>query len=412
MNMDKTKQLKQSKKLATGLFLFMALVYILMVYLLSHYPQNWMGYVKAFSEAAMVGALADWFAVTALFHHPLGLPIPHTNIIEKSKQKIGNNLGDFVVENFLSSNNLRPYIQKIKVTKYVIQFLEKEKNQEFILKEIRHLLIDIVEKLNDEAMATFIARKSASLIDTIQFNDILASGVTYFLNKKEHEPLITFLAQKIKFFIHENEEMVRDRVKEESYFFIPKFVDKKLAAKIASGLIHYFEEIEQDPQHKIRTEISTQLYKLADDIRIKPYWQNEVEKLKSNLLSEKRLMTYANSIWENLKGSIRDELNKDPSSLINYLGGMLQDMVMKMNEDPVLEEKIDHWVRHHAYKLILRNTNNVSLLISNTVGKWEGRELSEKLELEVGKDLQFIRINGTIVGGIVGLLIYTITKLF
>lgn len=410
--MDKKQQLRKSKRLATGLFLLMALVYILMIILLKDSPQNWMGYVKSFSEAAMVGALADWFAVTALFHHPLGIPIPHTNIIEKSKQKIGDNLGDFVTENFLNATNLRPYIQKLKVTPYITGFLEKEKNKELLLKEARILLLDIVNKTNDETVIQFIAKKGKSLTDEIQLAGILSNSLKYFVDQNAHEQWVTLLARKIKELIHENEDTVRDRVKKESYFFIPKFVDKKLADKISNGLVHYFEEIETDPDHRIRLEITKELYSFLESLKTKPKWQHEIEKLKDNFLSEEHLLKYARDIWMNLKSTIQEELEKEDSAFMNYLSGQLDELVSQFKNDLQLQEKTDQWVRHNAYSIILRNTSSVSRLISNTVGKWEGRELSEKLELEVGKDLQFIRINGTLVGGLVGLIIYTLTQLF
>src|ERR1700709_1115076 len=144
---EKAIQLKNHKKLATGLFLLMLAIYILMVFLGHKFNAAWMGYVKAFTEAAMVGALADWFAVTALFHHPLGLPIPHTNLIENSKKTIGNNLGNFVVDNFLTAKNLRPYIEKLSITSFVVQWLEKETNKQILITEIARLLNDIVQKM-------------------------------------------------------------------------------------------------------------------------------------------------------------------------------------------------------------------------------------------------------------------------
>jgi len=411
-NKSKVLQLRNSKRLATGLFLLMASIYVLMVYLSKNYAFPWIGYVRSFSEAAMVGALADWFAVTALFHHPLGLPIPHTNIIEKSKQKIGDNLGDFVVQNFLTAENIRPYVQKVSITGYLIQFLEKDKNKTLLINEVKLILQDLIQQADDQTIARFMAQKGKLLLDEVQLNKIVAQALKYFIDKKEHENIITLLAEKIKNYIRENEDMVRDRVKEESYFFIPKFLDKKLAEKIANGLMHYFEEIEMDKNHRVRMDISEQLYKFLIDFQTNPKWENELQSLKSNLLSDEQLGKYAMDIWMNLKNMLVKELNNPISGLLLYFSKTIDEMVANLKNDLELQEKINHWTRHNAYKLILRNTQNAGTLISNTIGKWEGKALSEKLELEVGKDLQFIRINGTIVGGLVGLAIYTITSLF
>lgn len=404
------RQLRNHKRLATGLFLFMVAVYAFMTWLSKSDNAHWIGYVKAFSEAAMVGALADWFAVTALFHHPLGIPIPHTNLIEKSKKSIGDNLGNFVVNNFLTPQNIRPYIQKA-VSAYVAEWLSSSKNKDLILSEVAKLLKDILFKMDDDVVAKFISKKGAELIAKVKLNQIVANALQYFLDRKEHEKLITNLAARVKMYISENEAMVQAKVKEESYFFVPKFIDNKLASKISNGLIRYFEEIEKDPAHKIRAEITQQLFQFVQDMHEQPKWEEEFQQLKDGLLSEEKLNQYASDIWQSLKNTLSAELTVADSALMKYFSRMLDELEQSLKQDEVMRNRIDSWIRHTAYKYILRNTENVGSLISNTVGNWQGRELSQKLEMEVGKDLQFIRINGTLVGGLVGLLIYTITHL-
>lgn len=408
----KVKQLRRHKQLATGLFLLMLLVYVCLTWYGRSHALQGLGYVKAFAEAAMVGALADWFAVTALFHHPLGLPIPHTNLIERSKKNIGDNLGNFVVSNFLSPQNIRPYIRKIAVSVYAGEWLERPKNKALLLTEITRLLKDIITKMDDAVVAGFIGRKGTELIGQVQLNQVVANALQYFIEKGEQEQLVTTLAAKIKNYIGSHEEMVKDRVKKESYFFIPKFVDEKLAAKISGGLVRYFEEIETDPQHKIRQEIATQLAQFVQDLKTQPRWQQEMEQLKSGLLSPEKVAQYAGDIWQSIRQTLTDELAAPDSAMLRYFSKAIDDLSQSLRQDALLQERIDRWVRHTAYRYVLRNTNNAGLLISNTVGNWQGRELSRKLELEVGKDLQFIRINGTLVGGLVGLLIYTLTRLF
>jgi uncharacterized membrane-anchored protein YjiN (DUF445 family) len=410
-NTGKERQLRKHKSMATGLFLLMLVVYSLMTWWSSPDPGHWTGYVRAFSEAAMVGALADWFAVTALFHHPLGIPIPHTNLIEKSKKTIGDNLGSFVVSNFLTPQNIRPYIRKIGVSAYVADWLEKDRNKDVLITEVTWLLKDIVQKMDDSAVSGFIARKGKELIDQVPLHKVAASALQYFLDRGEQEQLITFLAGKIKVYISGNETMVQEKVKKESYFFIPKFIDNKLASKITHALIRYFQEIESDPSHKIRQEIAGQLYQLADEIRSQPKWEAEFNKLKSGLLSDENISKYASDIWMSLKLTLTEELSAPDSGLKRYFRKTIRELSGSLRNDEALRQKIDGWIRLNGYRYILRNTEHVGLLISNTVGNWQGRELSRKLELEVGKDLQFIRINGTIVGGLVGLLIHTLTRL-
>ncbi len=409
---DKAAQLRAFKRLATGLFLLMLGVYVASAWLVSALHFEWAGYVKAFSEAAMVGALADWFAVTALFHHPLGLPIPHTNLIERGKQAIGNNLGSFVVSNFLTPATIRPYLGKISVSAPAAQWLSKDKNKRLLITEGGHLLKDILNKMDNATVARFLARKGRGLLDEFKLNTIAASALQYFLDKGGHQQLITLLAGKLKAFIQENEDVVRERVKKESYFFIPSFVDNKLAAKITSGLSGYLDEIANDKNHRLRADLTTQLYAFVESLRTDEEWAAQFRSLSSHLLAPEKLEEYAASAWQSLKETMHRELSNERSAFSKYLSRNINELAQNLRDNPALQQKIDGWIRHTAYRYILRNGAQVAALISNTVGNWQGRELSRKLELEVGKDLQYIRINGTLVGGLVGLLIYALTEWF
>ncbi len=409
---EKRIQLRKYKMFATGLFVLMAVVFVLMTVLEKDNPAHWIGYICAFSEAAMVGALADWFAVTALFHHPLGLKIPHTNLIENSKERIGENLGNFVVSNFLSPKNIRPYIQKIKISHFVGDWLSKTRNQENLVKELSHIVLDILHKLDDAAVVHFIGKKAKEMSDDLKINQIVSNGIEYVLDKKDHQKMITNLSRQIKDYVINNQDIVKERVKKESYFLIPKFVDDTIAEKITGGLSKFFEEVESDPEHSLRAEITKKLYAFSAEIQSEAKWEDEFRSIKNDFLNEDKLTQYSKDIWISIKKSLSRELEEDGSALKAYLGKNLTELSQNLQTDEKLQYKIDHWVRVTAYKYILKNTHQAANLISSTVGNWQGKELSEKLELEVGKDLQFIRVNGTLVGGLVGLIIYTITNFF
>jgi uncharacterized membrane-anchored protein YjiN (DUF445 family) len=408
----KRKQLRKYKAFATGLFLLMAGVFIMTTILQKTNDSHWLGYVRAFSEAAMVGALADWFAVTALFRHPLGLPIPHTNLIENSKEKLGNNLGSFVVNNFLSPQNIRPYIQKLKISGFVGEWLGKEKNQEVLIKNLSDIVLNVLNKLDDSTVSQFISKKVSEMTDGIKLNKIVGNGIGYILEKNDHQRIITNLSSQIKNYIIENDEMIKDRVKKGSYTFIPAFVDNKIADKIASGLSDFFKEIEEDPKHELRHLITQKIHEFSIDLKEDPKWEDEFQNIKNDLLKNDKLNEYSNDIWISIKNTLTKELQEEQSSLKNYLSRNLNEFSQNLKTDENLQNKIDNWVRVTAYKYILKNTHQFGNLISSTVGNWQGKELSEKLELEVGKDLQFIRVNGTLVGGLVGLIIYTISHFF
>ena len=408
----KKRQLRKHKAMATGLFLLMVVVYIFCSWYQRNASFAWIGYVRAFSEAGMVGALADWFAVTALFHHPLGIPIPHTNLIENRKKSIGDNLGGFVVSNFLHAGTIRPYIQKLRVSAYVAQWLQKEKNLNILVNEISWLIRDVIDKIDDNAVTKFISYKSKDILNDIKLNEVLAGGLNTIVERGDHERILNYVLKKVHYYVINNEELVRKRVKEESYFLIPGFVDNIIAAKITKGAAKYISEIEADPQHKLREEFTQQLNLFIEDVKSDPKWQQELQDVKDSLLTGDRIKQYANAAWKSFQTGIVSDLGGERSAVKAYLKRTLKEMVQNLQKDEVLRNKIDSWVQFNAYRYALRNADKVGSLISNTVGDWEGRELSNKLELEVGKDLQFIRINGTLVGGLVGLLIHVATKLF
>jgi uncharacterized membrane-anchored protein YjiN (DUF445 family) len=408
----KRKQLRKYKAFATGLFVLMAIIFIITTILQKTLDSHWIGYVRAFSEAAMVGALADWFAVTALFRHPLGLPIPHTNLIENSKEKLGDNLGSFVVSNFLSSKTIRPYIQKIKISNFVGEWLTKERNQDALIKNLSDIVLDILNKLDDSEVSHFISKKVSEMTNDIQLNKILGNGIIYLLDKNDHQKIVTNLSKQIKEYLIENDEMIQERVKKGSYSFIPSFVDNKIADKIASGLSDFFREVEEDTNHEIRGLITKKIYEFSNDLKEDPKWNDEFKTIKNDLLKNDKLEEYSNDIWHSIKKTLNNELQEEGSSLKKYITKNLNEFSQNLKTNEDLQNKIDHWVRVTTYKYILKNTHQAGNLISSTVGNWQGKELSEKLELEVGKDLQFIRVNGTLVGGLVGLIIYTISHFF
>jgi uncharacterized membrane-anchored protein YjiN (DUF445 family) len=408
----KRKQLRKYKMFATGLFVLMAVIFITTTLLQRSNPSHWLGYVRAFSEAAMVGALADWFAVTALFRHPLGLPIPHTNLIENSKQRLGDNLGSFVVSNFLSPQNIRPYIQKLKISNFVGEWLGKEKSQEILIRNLSDIVLDILNKLDDTSVSQFISKKVSEMTDDIKLNKVVGNGISYILEKNDHQRIVTNLSKQIKDYIIENDEMIKERVQKGSYSFIPSFVDNKIADKIASGLSDFFREIEEDPDHEIRNLITRKIHDFSTDLKEDPKWDDEFKTIKNGLLKNDKLDEYSNDIWVSIKKTLMKELQDDQSSLKTYLTKNLNEFSENLKTDENLQNKIDHWVRVTAYKYILKNTHQFGNLISSTVGNWQGKELSEKLELELGKDLQFNLVNGTLVGGLVGLIIYTIANFF
>lgn len=410
---DKTKeiQLKKHKRIATSLFFLMALIYGLMVYLQLDSPRAWMGYVESFSEAGMVGALADWFAVTALFRHPLGLKIPHTNLIERKKNDLGENLGKFVNDNFINPENIRPYIERLNIVKIVSNWLSRPNNQKVLEEEILNLLNKIIRELEDDEVENFLSEKGIELLKSIDYPKITSSGLHYLIDKNEHINLLENLLPQIKEYVYESQDLIKEKISENRPF-IAFLAGKKISRELTEGLISFIEEIELDKNHFVRKKLTQNLDSFADDLLTSPSWQNKFDQLKEELIIPENLEKYSHDVWQAIKQTLVQNLEDSDSLLKNYIHKNVQKLAHNLETDEELNQRINRWIQHFAYRMILKNRTQVEQLISKTVESWEGKELSDKLELEVGKDLQFIRINGTLVGGLVGLIIHTLTVLF
>ncbi|MGG5576941.1 DUF445 domain-containing protein [Myroides sp. C15-4] len=406
---DKKAQLRLHKRIATGLFLAMAVVYLSMVYFLKHTPMSWMGYVKAFSEAAMVGALADWFAVTALFRHPMGIKIPHTNLIENKKNDIGDNLGNFVTDNFLTPTSIRPYINKLEVATFLSNWLKQPKSQQLIEREVGFLIQTILTDLDEKRVIDFLSQKAQQGLDQIQWQQLIAQGLQFAIDQNEPNRLMTLVLPKIQVYVEEHRTEIYDQIIEKKPL-LGLIGGKTVTNQLIKGLQAFLADIEQDEQHKVRQEISLQLHQLAQDIASSPTWKSKIRETIHQFITEDILNQYLTDFWNSSKQAILQQLEAVDSPLRAYIRQAIQSVAKSLEQDRELQQRLNQWTQVTLYRLALRNTQEVGTLIRTTVDQWDGRELSDKLELEVGKDLQFIRINGTLVGGLVGLLIYCITQ--
>lgn len=408
---NKKQSLKKHKAIATGLFVLMAILYAVMVYLGTKSDEGWIGYVEAFSEAAMVGALADWFAVTALFRYPLGLKIPHTNLIERSKNSIGDSLGYFVTNNFLTSSTIRPYIEKLDVVKYVSAWLNKAKNQQVLKEELIAFIQKILKDLEDKEVIDFMTTKGDEILKQFNLQELASSTIEYIIEKDKHNEVLDLVLPKAKEYIKESDLLIEGKLNEK-HPFISFFAGKKISKGVVDGVVSFIEEIEENENHPIRKNFQDSILNASEKIKNDPSWELKLNEMRDGFITKERLEEYVSDLWEALKNNLSESFNQDNSVLQQYADKNIQKLSQNLTDNEEMISKINNWIRHFLYRLILRNVTEVEKLISNTVGEWEGKELSDKLELEVGKDLQFIRINGTIVGGIVGLVIYAITQFF
>ncbi|WP_264846483.1 DUF445 domain-containing protein [Capnocytophaga catalasegens] len=406
----KKQKLTYHKRIATGLFLAMFFLYIAMIYSENVWQlSGWTGYVKAFAEAAMVGALADWFAVTALFHYPLGIQIPHTNLIENRKKDIADNLGHFVVDNFLSTSTIRPYIYRIEVTKNIANWFLIDKNKQRVSDEIRKIIVSYLLSTNDKAITRFLSEKISDFTPKIPANKLLSQAIFYLYEHRWQDKILTYLLNQIDKYLAQNKHLIQDKVQ---FALLPDFVNALLSQKITEGLQDFITEIIQNPTHAIRKEIDQKIVSFTKELSYSPQWEQSLSELKNQWLSKENLQPHITNLWFFIKTQLLEDLEKQQNSNIDiFLNKNIDKLASSLANDFSKQQQIDRWIQKNIYQFVLRNKSQINTLISNTIGNWHGRELSEKLELEVGKDLQFIRINGTLVGGLVGLIIYILTRL-
>lgn len=407
----KEKQLRFHKNRATGLFLLMAVIFIGCTILQDDTSPLWLGYVRAFAEAAMVGALADWYAVTALFHHPFGLKIPHTNIIRKKKTQIGDNLGQFIVDKFLSDDNVRPYIERLEPSLFVGNWLAKDSTQEVIVRESSAIILDTLHKIDDRDVVAFIKKQSLTMTDGLEAHKVAASAIDFVLDKRWHQEFITAISQEIRNYIVHNHKDIYELVHEKSHKLIPNAVDKKIAKEITISLITFLLELENDPKHAVYREIPNRLWELKHQILTDETWHKNLNSVKEDLLQDEKLERFAYDIWYTIKQSATTAIEADDSSLKKQLRRHIAKLAEDLQKNNVLQSKLDPWVHKTAYRYFRKNRHQIAKFISSTVGNWEADRLNKTLELEVGKDLQYIRINGTLIGGLVGVIIHLISSL-
>ncbi len=409
---DKKRQLQHHKKIATGLFLFMACLFLLSEILIQkRYQWISLPYIKAFSEAAMVGALADWFAVTALFHYPLGIKIPHTNLIQKSQERIGNNLGNFIVENFLSFSTLKTYLRKFKLSARIEEIAGNEKYQNLLLKFIASQLEKLITNQKPEELSKWVQETLLNEVQNARISSLVSDVGTFALSQGFLEKSMEKIAQYCEAYIEEHPEFVQARVRKESYAFIPKFIDDGVAKKITVALLTFFKEIGSTGPHPLKQEILLRADSFLLELKTSPNKEASLQNLAYQLLQSNATKGSLEKAMLRFHQVLLHQIQNEDSQIIQKLRSSLQIAVSEFGKNTELKEKLDNQFRTSVLKIVIEYRQKIADAIGKTVASWEGKELSEKLELEVGKDLQFIRINGTLVGGLVGLAIYTASKL-
>lgn len=371
----------------------------------------WVGYVGAAAEAGMVGALADWFAVTALFKHPLGIPIPHTAIIKRKKDQLGEGLGTFVRENFLSAEVVETKLRDAQVPGRLGKWLAEPAHAQRVASETATVLRVLVELLRDEDVQHVIDRMIVRRIAEPQWGPPIGRVLHTLLAENRQEALIQLLADRA-FQWSLNAGIVIQRVVErDSPTWSPRFVDHLVGDRIHRELMDFTDKVRRNPDHELRRSATRFLFEFADDLQNDPATIARADAVKEQLMARDEIANAAATAWKTLKRLVLEGVD-DPSSALRT---RITDAVIKIGEslrdDAELRDKVDNWMVRAAQHLVSQYGVEITAIITETIERWDAAEASRRIELHVGRDLQFIRINGTVVGALAGLVIFAIAQL-
>ncbi|SUA73747.1 Predicted membrane protein [Nocardia otitidiscaviarum] len=408
----KARDLRRMKLVATA---FLAVATI--IYLFCRWTESrgaggdWVGYVRAASEAGMVGALADWFAVTALFRHPLGLPIPHTAIIRKKKDQLGESLGDFVRTNFLSPDVVAEKVNSAQISLRLGRWMANPEHAERVAEESATILRAVIGVLRDEDVEQVIDHTIVKRIAEPLWGPPIGKVLDELLADNRQQPLLDLLAERAHQWALGSQETIDRIVERDAPGWAPKFVNTLLAERIYRELVEFTWKVRSQPDHEVRQAANRFLSEFAHDLQFDDAMIKKAERVKSELMGREEITGMAHATWRAAKRMILESAEDPNSTLRRKVADNVQQLGQRLVDEPGMSERVDGWVERGTRYLVSNYGQEVATLVSDTVARWDAEEASRKIELQAGRDLQFIRINGTVVGSLAGLAIYSISHL-
>jgi uncharacterized membrane-anchored protein YjiN (DUF445 family) len=407
---DPIKQaaLIRMKRRATGLLVLATIIFVVARVLEHTYPA--LGILRATAEAAMVGGLADWFAVTALFKHPLGIPIPHTAIIAARKDQIGRTLGRFVQQHFLSKEVLAQKLATLRIGEQLARWLADPEHARLVARHTATALASGAHVLRDEDVQSLIDAVIERKLRTLQVAPLLGKLLALLTVGNRHQELLDQAIALLARAVHENQAAIREKIEKESPWWVPGVVDNKIHEKLVAGVDRTLREVRDNPWHPLRARFDDALSAFVDKLHHSAEVQERAERLKGEILDAGAIRRFSTAVWDDAKAAmVKWAENPDtygPGAMERGLTSLGQTML----NDPALLAKVDAWINDVAAYLVDRYQGEVQQLIATTVAAWDPEVTSQRIELAVGKDLQYIRINGTLVGGLAGMLIYLVSR--
>jgi uncharacterized membrane-anchored protein YjiN (DUF445 family) len=405
----RVRELRKWKRRATG-FLLGALAIFLASHLFGE-EGGINGFIRAASEAALIGGIADWFAVTALFRHPLGIPIPHTALIPRSKDEIGLGLAEFVHQNFLEPSNLRDWVANADVAGRVATWLETPENSNLAARRMIEAAATMADPVDDARFATLITDTSLDWARQTELTPILSLLVDAWLNQGYVDESIDSTLKVADRIVADNLTTFRETFERSSPWWVPSFVDTMVFDRIVAAFRLLVAEVVEDRAHPVREDIERIVRGMADDLRDSPDLARAIEEAKERVLDSPELAEWIESQWLIVRSGLAEAAAEPGSELEQRLGEGVRWWAKRVLDDPGLQIRLDTWIAGSVERLAHQWEDEVVGLIETTVARWDATEVAHRLELQLGRDLQFVRINGTVVGALVGVVIHALLLL-
>jgi uncharacterized membrane-anchored protein YjiN (DUF445 family) len=393
------------KTLALSLLVLAALVY-----LLTRDRDGVLGYVNAGAEAAMVGAIADWFAVTAIFRHPMRLPIPHTAIIPKRKESLGASLQEFVAENFLREDVVRERIASTKVAARAGGWLVDGDHALRLVDIGARVLSDGLAHVKESDVAAVVEEAIIPRMLDEDLSPMAGQLLGEVVHDRAHVGAVDLMLTELHRWLSANEEEVTSLVGQRAPWWTPIWLDERVAVRIHAESVEWIAEIRDTPDHQARQAMDRWLTQLAHDLQHDPATQERAERLKARLLTQPKVASTSIAIWDALRRALVGSL-QDPDGLVRRRAvEELTALGNRLMTDEAFGGRVDEVLADVAAYVVDHYGRDLATIISATVNRWDGKETAERIELHVGRDLQFIRINGTVVGGLAGIAIHAVSS--
>lgn len=386
----------------------MALVFVFARFFEGNYPA--LGWLRAFAESALVGALADWFAVTALFRHPLGLRIPHTAIIQRNKDRIGASVATFLEHNFMTREVVSQEFRRIDFAGAASRWLAQPANSQVVASQVVAGIPSVLQLIDDADISRFIHARIDSLLRQMRFAPLLADVLSILLVDRRHQEVFDYLLSMVAAALEKNQSYIRQKIHENSPRWMPRLLDEKFYVRLLDGLDAVLHEMrEENSEWRARFQDATQ--RLIEQLRSDPDYEEKIAAVIGSSLRHPTFTGYLATVWHDVRQRLLDDAAMPDSRLAARMAQALQAFSVALADEPEVRDKLNTWLCDFATDAVVHRRGAIAELIERVIQQWDGATVAEKFELYVGKDLQFIRINGTVVGGLVGLVLHGISLL-